>query len=185
MGVGLERMLGDRFSAQLLFNRFGFDASDTDGRAGQTNALVLEARFYFDKHRKETINKASFLGLFAECSWTRIEPSVEGVEEDVVYLNGQRNLFAPGLVIGRNVRISERFYLEFYTWAKSIVSGVKPVTDWFFKYPRRELSSMGNWDLEVASILVFGLVDVHFADIWATLVLVQILSRRFIIGLSK
>jgi hypothetical protein len=118
MGLGFERMIGDRFSAQLLYNRFGFDSSDTDGSAEQTNAIVPEARFYFGKHRKETINKASFLGLFAECSRTRTEPGIEGSEQGVVYLNGWRKLFAPGLVLGRNVRVSERFYLEFYTGPK-------------------------------------------------------------------
>lgn len=43
---------------------------------------------------------------------------VQNRDEGTVFVSGNRSLYAPGVVIGRNVRLSERFYIEFYAGPK-------------------------------------------------------------------
>ena len=117
MGIGYERILNDKFSVQLLFNRFGYDQRDTDGSAEFTNSLVPEFRYYFGKNKKETLNKAAYLGAFTEISKTDIfTPGAE--YGDKIYLGGTKKMINPGIIIGRNTEIAKRWFAEFHIGIK-------------------------------------------------------------------
>jgi hypothetical protein len=113
MGVGYERMLSSKTSLQLLFNRFGYDFRDTDGGAAFTHSLIPEYRFYFGKKRKETLNKAAYLGLFTEIAKTNKYGGGEQFGDDI-YVGGYRKMVNPGLLIGRNLEISKKWFAEMY-----------------------------------------------------------------------
>ena len=117
MGIGYERMLNDKTSVQLLFNRFGYDLRDTDGQAEFTNSLVPEFRYFFGKKKKESINKAAYLGLFTEISKTEIFPGGEQFGEKI-FTGGYKKKINPGILIGRNTQIAKRWYAEFYLGVK-------------------------------------------------------------------
>lgn len=119
MGLGYEWMLKDDLSFQVLFNRYGYDMRDTDGGAKFTNSVVPEMRLYVGKKRQETINKAVFLGLFCELS--KMDILAGGEQEGTsVFLGGNRKMISPGILIGKNVEISKRWYAEFYLGSKYI-----------------------------------------------------------------
>jgi hypothetical protein len=113
MGIGYERIVNDKFSVQLLFNRYGYDLRDTDGGAEFTNSFVPEMRYYFGKKKKESLNKAAYLGLFTEISKTDILAGGEQYGERI-FTSGNKKMINPGLLIGRNTEIAKRWFVELY-----------------------------------------------------------------------
>ena len=119
VGLGYERMVTPTQSVQLLFNRYGYDFSATDGEKVTTHALVPEYRFYYGKHVDANMNKAAFFGLFSELSIMKELPSGESFTAGARNLRQTtRHVVAPGLLFGKNFRAGARHFLGVYLGAK-------------------------------------------------------------------
>lgn len=117
-GIGVERMIGQNMSAQILFNRMGSDFRDTDGSATFINAFVPEVRRYFNK-KNGSIDRAFFGGVFNEINFIsrHTAGAPEETESDRSW-GGESISVNPGILIGKNKRISNKWYLEGYIGAK-------------------------------------------------------------------
>jgi hypothetical protein len=119
LGIGLERRIGDDFSLQLLYNRMGSDMTATDGGGTIISAFVPEMRYYFGKKKAISLNKAFFGGLFTEINHLSYLQGGE-IDLDAPYTFTEKRVSVnPGLLIGRNTRLSNRWYLEFYIGGKA------------------------------------------------------------------
>ena len=119
LGLGYERMLDENFSAQILFNRMGYDMRSTDGGAEFYNFLIPEVRYFFSK--KE--NRNFFTGFFTEFSKSKNVSSGEYIEEFIVdkkYYSGNstKRTVAPGLLLGISNGMTKKFFSEFYLGGK-------------------------------------------------------------------
>jgi hypothetical protein len=117
-GIGYERQIADFWSAQVFVNRRGWDMRATDGTAEFTNAITLEARHFFGRNRKVSLNKVAFVGSFLEGAWAE---ELSGGETDGPVFDeglGKRSSLSPGLVVGGNAPIGKKLFLEYYIGPK-------------------------------------------------------------------
>ncbi|MBL7780180.1 MAG: DUF3575 domain-containing protein [Saprospiraceae bacterium] len=119
LGIGLERMVGHDFSVQVLYNQMGYNMHGTDGGAATVSGLVPELRYYFGKKKAISLNKAAFCSLFTEINFLNYERSGEGSEETSYTFTDKSTSINPGILIGKNLRISKRWYMECYLGGKA------------------------------------------------------------------
>lgn len=119
LGIGLERRLGDDFSLQLLYNLMGSDMGATDGGGTFIKGFVPEVRYYFGKKKTESINKAFFGSVFTEFNQIRYVSGGEIDPDDDNVFRHRSTSINPGVLLGKNARLSDRWYLEFYVGGKA------------------------------------------------------------------
>lgn len=138
LGLGLERLINPDMSVQVLYNRMVSDPRDNDGGATFIHSVVPEFRWYFGKKKASSMNRAAFWGVFNEINF--IERIGSGAPEDGVnHWSGKTLSVNPGVLIGRNVRIANRWYLELYVGGKC-------------RFISRERTSLVNNTLETRTI---------------------------------
>ena len=123
LGIGYERFLNERISAQLLFNRYAFDQSSTDGSSTYTTAIVPELRGYFQN--KISVNKAFYWAVFVEFQFI---DSKQGFEETEpvpgtvqIFRDPNSSAINPGVLFGKNFRLSDKWYIEAYLGPKFFI----------------------------------------------------------------
>lgn len=119
LGIGLERILGNDFSVQVLYNRFGYNMHGTDGGATTVSGFVPELRYYFGKQKAVSLNRAAFCSFFTEINYLNFEQSGEGSEETTYSYTDKSTSINPGILVGKNLRIANRWYLECYLGGKA------------------------------------------------------------------
>ncbi|HOY07727.1 MAG TPA: DUF3575 domain-containing protein [Saprospiraceae bacterium] len=119
LGIGLERRIGDDFSLQLLYNLMGSDMGATDGGGTSIRGFVPEVRYYFGKKKTESINKAFFGSVFTEFNQIRYSSGGEIDPDAVNVFRHKATSVNPGILLGKNARLSDRWYLEFYVGGKA------------------------------------------------------------------
>lgn len=126
-GIGYERFVNQRISLQVQINRMGYDKSDYDGPAKSVTALAPELRYYF-KDRAQ-MNQAWFVSLFVEFQQLKGNqnsnyiidpgpppfPSAFPIEE-----KPSPRAFAQGCLLGRTIRIGQRWHVEAYAGPRYI-----------------------------------------------------------------
>lgn len=115
IGAGYELSLKNNFTAQISWQHFGFDQSDTDGPEEHTHTLTPEIKYYFGDDQG-LLNKVYF-GLFTELARTRIEPSGEQAP-NYFLISGTKDQVSPGILAGMNISFSERWFLEVFFGGK-------------------------------------------------------------------
>ena len=118
LGIGYERMIAENKSIQVLFNRMGYDFRDTDGSANTFKSIVLEYRYYFGRNSKTDLNKSAFLGLFTELASNDYAPSPEIDRTQKYLLSEEQFVLSPGLLIGKNIKVSEACFFDIYFGTK-------------------------------------------------------------------
>lgn len=123
MGIGYERFLNERISAQLLLNRYAFDQSSTDGSSTYTTAIVPEMRGYFQN--KDSVSKAFFWAVFVEFQFIYSKQGFEETEPVPgtiqVANDPHSNAMNPGVLFGKNFRLSDKWYIEAYLGPKFFI----------------------------------------------------------------
>lgn len=118
LGIGYERLVADFWSAQVFVNRRGWDMRATDGTAEFTNAIMLEARHFFGRNRKESLNKVAFVGPFLEGAWAKTLPGGETDGPVFDEVLGKWSSISPGFVVGGNAPLGKKLFLEYYIGSK-------------------------------------------------------------------
>lgn len=119
LGIGLERMVGRDFSVQVLYNRIGYNMHGTDGGAATISGIVPELRYYFGKQKATSLNRAAFCSIFTEINFLDFSRSGESAEETNYSFTEKSTSINPGILIGKNLRLSNRWYLECYLGGKA------------------------------------------------------------------
>lgn len=119
LGIGYERFLNEHISAQILLNRYAFDQSATDGSSNYTTAVVPEFRNYF--REKEFASQSFFWAIFLEFQWiesrVKLDDNISSGPVQVVE-RPYSNAVCPGILIGKNFRLSEKWHIEAYLGPK-------------------------------------------------------------------
>ena len=117
LGIGYERLINNKISAQVLFNRMAVDFRDTDGNAKYLNSIVPELRYYLGKNE----NKKMFLGIFTEASTLNFFQGGERVDDILnkrILTKDFTKIVAPGVLLGINNGTKKRWIFDFYTGVK-------------------------------------------------------------------
>ena len=118
LGLGYERMISENKAVQVLFNKIGYDFEDNDGFAKKHISIVPEYRYYFGKSAKTDINKSVFLGLFTEFALNECLPGPEQKRTKKYLLSEKQVVLSPGVLLGKNLKISETFFFDIYLGVK-------------------------------------------------------------------
>lgn len=115
MGAAYEKSIKGNLSAQISWLHYGFDQRNTDGPAEHTHVFTPEIRYYLGK--ESVFIDQFFVGIFIELSKTEILPS--GEQSPIYFLvAGESKQISPGILVGRNVNITDRFYVEIFFGGK-------------------------------------------------------------------
>ena len=112
LGVGYERVISNRVSAQVLYNLYGYDGGASDGDAEDFVALAPEVRYYFTGTNE--IVSSFFGGVFVDLLRGKLTASGESFSLQ----SGQKEQVSPGVLLGKNTRLFPRWYLETYLGVK-------------------------------------------------------------------
>jgi uncharacterized protein DUF3575 len=128
LGIGYERMISDKVSCQILYNNYGYDWTNTDGGAINTQGFVPELRYYFGG--KDSFRKQMFIGVFTELLRASERPGYSG-PTDIGFFNGAiARLINPGLLIGKNVSLGKSWHLDLYLgWKYKFISKTEKYVD--------------------------------------------------------
>lgn len=115
MGAGYEVSLKENFTAQISWLHYGFDERNTDGPSEHTHTLTPEVRYYLGNGNFFT--DKFFVGIFSELTKINILPSGEQAP-NYFLISGAAKMLSPGVLAGRNISFSNRFYIEVFFGGK-------------------------------------------------------------------
>ena len=115
MGIGYERFITNRISAQALYNVTGYSYAQSDGNAYDSKTIIPELRYYFNDVKP--LNKAFFVGFFNSFTQTNVSAGGESSTPSLP-LSAKQKSNAPGLVLGKNFSLTKHWYIECYAGAK-------------------------------------------------------------------
>lgn len=116
LSVGFEKNYHGRHSASAMMHFSQFGSNDYDGSVHANFKICPEYRYYF-KHNTQPASKKYFMGIFTE--FTRCVQKYGGEQGGPeIKLHTRELSFDPGLIIGKNFKLSSRWHLEMYAGPK-------------------------------------------------------------------
>ena len=116
LSIGFEKIYQGRHSASAMMHFSQFGSNDYDGSVHSSFKISPEYRYYF-KHSKHPASKKYFMGIFTE--FTRCVQKYGGEQSGPeINLYTRELSIDPGLIIGKNFKLSSRWHLEMYAGPK-------------------------------------------------------------------
>ncbi|MEK6477340.1 hypothetical protein WJR50_07395 [Catalinimonas sp. 4WD22] len=109
--IGYERIIRQDVGVQLLLNNFGSDGRSTDADADFFTTIVPEVKYYFNAEKRSSSFYSAF---FVELLRRKIIPSGENYNAPEI----TSKQISPGILVGKNAEISQKWHLELYAGAK-------------------------------------------------------------------
>ncbi len=107
-GIGIEKQIGKSSSIIVLFNAMGYSVGE-DAPTNSILALNPEFRYYFGEFSLTSF----FTSTFIEIGNHSISLGSEIDAENYTHNKGG-NFLGLGLLVGKNMKLGERFYLDCY-----------------------------------------------------------------------
>lgn len=136
IGIGYERLIINKLSLQVMLNNSGFNQKQYDGPSNVYTTFIPEIKYYFQP--LDNISSFFYISSFLEIQKRRMESSGES---DDVSIKG--NYTNPGILLGKNIRLSYRMHFELYLGIKyrigsehkeEIIDSNKIITDKDLKF---------------------------------------------------
>ncbi len=129
VGIGYERVVSNHFSGQILLNNYGYDGRSTDGNAECLTAIIPEVKYYINT--TDSLSSSFYRAVFIEMLRKKHLPSGESFDSR----EREGKQIRPGVLLGKDWQLSQRWHLETYAgvkyrfvWEKVVYDAQQTVT---------------------------------------------------------
>jgi len=123
ISFGFEKIFNSKHSASILLHFSQYGSGDYDGSIHSTSKISPEYRYYF-KNKDRPASSKYFMGIFTE--FTRGVQKYGGEQSGPeIKLSKRCYTVAPGLLFGKNFKLSSRWHLELYLGPKLRIVGAR------------------------------------------------------------